>query len=78
MKLYCVYGLIAWEGEFCHTYFLNKCYADEFKKLWDADLGCMDSIRVVEVKAIGSRSDTPTAQSELKDILSEINKRGEK
>ena len=69
MKVYCVYGLIEWEGEFYHTYFLSKCDAEEFKELWDADLRYMDSVEVAEVEVMAGMK-----RSELIDILSKINK----
>ena len=69
MKLYCVCGVVEWEGDFYHTYFLNKCDADAFKKLWDADLRYMDYVHVVEIEVLAGMQ-----RSELKDILSKINK----
>jgi hypothetical protein len=69
MKVYCVYGVVEWEGEFYHTYFSDKCNAEEFKTLWDADLRYMDSVEVAEVEILSS-----VKKSELKDILSKINK----
>ena len=68
MKLFCVYGAVEWEGEFQHTYFLNKCDADALKELWDADLGYMDSVHVVQIEALAGMP-----RSELKDILRKIN-----
>ena len=73
MKLYCVYGVIDWEGEYNHTYFLNEVDAEEFKLLWNNNKGYMDERRLSSQETVGEYGHLIPSH-ELLDMVDEVNK----